>query len=218
MDIRDLGTLERAATLIDELLECCKKGGAVGNRCPHLAADAHRKANALKASLERLRRSLDEAGPPHRFLRERPPLYLRLNDHKELREIARLIGHHGCPEAELRATMKRLQEEVGVQRVTDAVLELTWVSDHGVKWVKLRPEVIRACRPMIGPPPDAEDYDQWWRDKGGPPRPRSPKDSPAKEETPAPEQKLAVRKKAAATPPGSKPQGRKPRKKTGKKG
>src|SRR4051812_47576940 len=124
MNIRDLAALDRMPASLDELIEVCKPSGTVSKRCPHLAADATRKAMALKGSLARLRPALDEAGPPPRFAREMPPLYLRQSD-PVIQAIARTLGHYGVLEDELFVVTKDLTVQYGNDRVAAAVTELT---------------------------------------------------------------------------------------------
>jgi hypothetical protein len=171
MDIRDEAALDLCSRL-DELEEVCRPGGPANKKCKSLCADVTRKAAALKGSILRLKQALHEAGPPPVLARETRPLYERLAEQPALGEIARLVGHYGIHEDEVYALTRQLSGQHGADRVSCAMIELTWV-DPRTRWVKLRPEVIRACRPVVGPLPGAEDYERWWQDRGGPPVPRS---------------------------------------------
>lgn len=192
MNIRDLSLIERLPSLLVELIAACKPGTPVHTKCPELASDSWRKSAALKVSLDRLLPALGEAGPPPKFAREKPPLYLRVGE-PEIREIASLLGHYGRHEDEFYALTKRLAGDLGNERVSDAMRELTWI-DVEKRWVRLRPETLRSLRPWIGPFPGDPDLEHWWRDKGGPPEPRSPDDPrPVRKEE---EAKTPARKKS----------------------
>jgi hypothetical protein len=194
MDIRDEAALDLCSRL-DELELVCRPGGPVSKRSPNLAADVTRKAMALKGSLLRLKQALQEAGPPPTFHRQMPPLYLRLDEQPAIRDIAKLVGHYGCPEDQLYAMTKKLAQQDPDLRVGELIVELTWVHKD-TRWVKLRPETLRSLRPVIGPPPDADDLQKWWADKGGPPEPRSTEKAKPKEE-PKPARKPTRKKKSA---------------------
>jgi hypothetical protein len=185
VNIRELSLLERVPSLMDELNEACKKGTQIQIACPHLASDVCRKANALKASIEALKTALEKSdgSPPLNFLKDRPPLWSRLNDHPELREIARLVRHDGCHQDDFEALMKDLREKYGSKRACEAMMELTCL-DVARQWVTMRPSVLRACRIVTGPPPGDPDHALYWSTRGGPPRPRSP-DDPRPLPTPA---------------------------------
>jgi hypothetical protein len=198
MNIRDLSLLERLPASLDELIEACKPGGTVSTKCPHLSADATRKAMALKGAVLKLRPALDAAGPPPTFLKPNEPLYMRIGQ-PEIREIARLLGHYGAHEQDFYALTKKLAGEVGNERVSDAMRELTW-TDPQQCWVRLRPEVIQVCRLWIGPRPGDEDLERWWADKGGAPRPRSPGDPRSTAKAEAEARKPAARKKPVKKP------------------
>ncbi len=58
MDIRDLSTLERTASWLEELAAACHKGTRIAVRCPRQAADVSRKARALQKSLRQLLEAL----------------------------------------------------------------------------------------------------------------------------------------------------------------
>jgi hypothetical protein len=222
VNIRDLSLLERLPGLLAELIEACKPGGSVHTKCPTLSSAAARKSAALKVSIERLRPALDQAGPPPRFLKEKSPLYMRQGD-PEVRAIATLLGHHGAPEQEFYAVTKKLAGELGNERVSDAMRELTW-TDAQTCWVRLRPETLRVLRPWIGPFPGDADIEGWWRDKGGVPPVRTPETERIKREAAAkateqPREKPARR--PARRPKEQKPAStavRKPRTKAAKKG
>ena len=66
----------------------------------------------------------------------------------EIREIAKLLGHHGAPEQEFYALTQLLVGEVGNERVGDAMRELTW-TDAQTCWVRLRPEVADGRSPTV---------------------------------------------------------------------
>ncbi len=55
MNIRDLSTLERTATWLDELIEACQPRGRLSSHNPELVRDVIRKAKALRTSLNTLR-------------------------------------------------------------------------------------------------------------------------------------------------------------------
>jgi hypothetical protein len=170
--IRDLSVTQRCAWL-DELISVCLPGGAVSKKCPALAADLTRKANAMKGVLLRLSQSLSEAGPPP-AIDDRPPLYLRQTD-PVIQQIAKCLGHQGALEDTLFLLTKDLAGRYGNERVSDAVTELVWI-DRETRWAKLRPETVRALRPFIGPAPDDAECERWWRGQGmEPPEPRSPR-------------------------------------------
>lgn len=60
LNVRDLSTLERAATWLDELIQACRQSGPLHFRNPTLVADVTRKAKALATCLTTLRQFLDQ--------------------------------------------------------------------------------------------------------------------------------------------------------------
>ena len=59
MNLRDLSTIERAATWLDELIQACRKLGPIYSENPKLTATVTRKAKSLRPSLRALRDFLD---------------------------------------------------------------------------------------------------------------------------------------------------------------
>jgi hypothetical protein len=60
MNIRDLSTLERTATWLEELIRACQPLGSLYCENPKLTADVTRKGKALRTSLQTLRDFLDQ--------------------------------------------------------------------------------------------------------------------------------------------------------------
>ena len=200
MNIRDLSLLERLPASLDELIEACKPAGTVSTRCPHLSADATRKAMALRGAVDKLRQALDAAGPPPTFSKPKAPLYMRINSHTEIQEIARLVSYDGCLEDDLFSLTKRLAADLGSDCVREAMAELTWTHRES-RWVRLRPEVLRSCRVLVGPPPGDPDYELYWSDRGGVPIPRTPANprrEQAKPQRLKPAQKPRIKKRKIA--------------------
>src|SRR5262245_54734987 len=154
MNIRDMSLFERVPSLMDELEEVCKKGTKVQKACPNLAADVRRKASALKASIGTLKTALEKSdgSPALDFLKDRSPLWSRINTGPELRRVAAFVGHYGVHADDFEGLMKELRAEYGSKRACEAMMELTQL-DPVKNWVKMRPGVLRACRIVMGPPP-----------------------------------------------------------------
>lgn len=55
MNLRDLYTLERAASGLDDLIQACRKFGSVYCANPKLTAQVSRRAKSLRPALQALR-------------------------------------------------------------------------------------------------------------------------------------------------------------------
>lgn len=198
MNIRDLSTLERTASWLEELITLCRPRGPLAGKDPALQRDVTRKAKALRTSLQKLRAALDD--PDHQPAKEedpmtQQPLGVRLYQQRCLYALARFISYGGRRADQVRAFLAGHRETYG-EAALSALHELTMIDERSCLTV-LRPAARKACRVLLGPAPESDEYARYWQLQGSEPPAH---DQPPRDEEPdtaerAPPKKRTRKKK-----------------------
>ena len=110
---------------------------------------------------------------------QKDPLHLRLHFQPHMHELVRYISYGGKREKEVLEKCLEMQGRFGQEKVMQALGELTMREEKSGLTV-LRPEVRSMCRQILGPAPEAADYEHYWSINR-----RTP---PADHQPPAPEE------------------------------
>jgi DNA-binding transcriptional MerR regulator len=186
--IRDLSCLDRTAAWLEELITLCRPRGLLAGKDPARMRDVTRKAKALATSLAKFRDALDD--PNHQPTKGDEPvskhaLGYRLYQERCLYELARFISYGGRRIEQVREFMAGHSQRHG-QKAGSALSELTMMEERTGLTV-LRPEARKACRVLLGPPPESPEYQRYWQLQQCPPpaEHQPPSNDPSKEEMPA---------------------------------
>jgi hypothetical protein len=83
------------------------------------------------------------------------PLAVRLYLHEPLYGLARIVGYSGLPVPEVRERARPLLEKYGKEAMNRAASELVfWDTSTDPPTARLKDNVRRLCRPLLGPPPE----------------------------------------------------------------
>jgi hypothetical protein len=130
----------------------------------------------------------------------RRPLGARLYQERALYELARFISYGGRRTEDVKAFMAEHARKYG-QAAMRALHELT-MADGRTQLTVLRPGARKACRVLLGPPPESEEYERYWKvlqERQPPAEHQPPEDKPpAQDEPPAREEAPGKRKRKKA--------------------
>ncbi len=173
LNIHYQAILRSAATRLEELIDACKVRGAVYGIDPELTRDVLRKAKGLHTSLGKLQAAVDDPGhrpgrQPEKLLPAQG-LSVRLYQDPCMYELARFLSYGGRTHEQL-TEFRRGHKERYAERADLALRQIALVEAGMNLWV-LRPEARKACRVLLGPPPESEEYQDYWRRQGCPPPP-----------------------------------------------
>jgi hypothetical protein len=96
-------------------------------------------------------------------------LVVRLYEEPCLYELARWVSYGGRRHEQVREFLAGHRRKYG-DKATWALHQLT-TTDSGSNLTVLRPEARRACRVLLGPAPESEEYPAYWERQGRPPPP-----------------------------------------------
>ncbi len=187
-DIRDLATVKAIQSHLKDLIEACGPRKAFYQHDKELTNAVIREAKGLATSLDRLQRAIDDPNhkPSQAIPSTKEALGLRLYQEPHLHELAKFVSYGGKRPDQIKAFMGRHEEKHG-DKAKWAMIELT-KRDEQTGLTVLRPEAKRACRVLLGPTPDSEEYKDHWRKMGCEP--------PAEHQPPGPEEAEAPKKAA----------------------
>jgi hypothetical protein len=122
------------------------------------------------------------------------PLGVRLYQDRWLHELARFISYGGRTHESVRQFMVGHREKHSEEKALWALQELT-KTDEATGLTVLRPEARKACRVLLGPPPDSPEYADYWRKNQCDPPPEH--QAPQKEEPQVAPQDAKPRKRSS---------------------
>lgn len=191
--ISDLAVVRHTLSNLKDLIEACRPRGSFYQHDKNLTNAVIREAKGLQTSLGHLQRAAEDPGhKPHEPAPStKEPLATRLYLQPHLYELARFVSYGGKRCDQMRVFMKAHREKHGDKSIW-ALHELTTI-DKDTNLTVLRPQVIRACRVLLGPVPGSEEYPSYWARQGcEPPADHLP---PGPEPRDEPEEKLEAPKK-----------------------
>lgn len=113
--------------------------------------------------------------------------------------MAKAVSYGGRKACDLRDEMAAMSAKYGNGPVALAFSDVT-MTDPATGLTVLKPEARRACRVLLGPPPESEEYSTYWRRQGceppaahRPPAPKEPDPVPEEEPAASPAQSVTVR-------------------------
>lgn len=168
LNIHYRAVLRSATARLDELIDACKVRGAVYCVDPELTRDVLRKAKGLQTSLAKLQEAADD--PEHRPTRQPeklPPsgvLAVRLYQEPCLYELARFLSYGGKTDVQFMEFFAGHKAKYG-ERAALAMRQIALIEPGTNLWV-LRPEARKACRVLLGPAPESEEYQDYWTRQG----------------------------------------------------
>ncbi len=181
--IADLALLKSAASNMAALIEACRPRGPFYTHDKDLTNAVIRGAKALETSLGHLQKAVED--PHHRPSEPRPstalPLVTRLGLESHLYELARYVNYGGKRPDQMKEFMAGHRARHG-DKAMWAMHELT-ATQEGTGLTVLRPEARRVCRALLGPAPESEEYQAYWKRNGcePPPEHQPPPPSPEPE-------------------------------------
>ena len=165
-DIRDLSTIKGTLANLGKLIEACRPRGPFYAHGKEIANEVIRGAKGLRSSLEKLQHAVED---PSRTLSgptpsTKSPIIQRLCQEPRLHELARFISYGGKRPDQVEEFMAGQRASHG-DKAMWAMHELTATGPESGLTV-LRPEALRACRVLLGPAPDSDEYAAYWQKQG----------------------------------------------------
>lgn len=185
-DIKDLATITAIQSHLKDLLEACEPRKAFYAHDKHLTNAVIREAKGLQTSLGYLQRALDNPNhKPHEPApSEKEPLVVRLEREPHLYELARFVSFGGKRPDQMKAFMEQHREKYGSKSMW--ALQTLTTHDERTGLTELRPDAKRACRVLLGPTPDSDEYSAYWKKRGTEPPADHQPPGPAEAEPEAP--------------------------------